>query len=160
VVVELSHAEADVPFLRMVIEEEKRLGAPIPVEALIVLARLRKERRLDLPTLAAAIQRDEPVARAVLERLVEAGLIVEHGIKKGRAYTLSAKVYRTLGQRADYVRQAGFDLIQQEQMIFQYVRKHGRITRQEAAGLCHLGSDQAKRILMHLTRIKKLKKQG
>jgi ATP-dependent DNA helicase RecG len=57
---------------------------------LIVLARLRKERRLDVQTVAAAIQKNESVARAVLERLVEAGLIEGRGATRGRTYTLSA----------------------------------------------------------------------
>jgi ATP-dependent DNA helicase RecG len=61
--------------------------------------------------------------------LVGAGLIEAHGVKKGRTYPLSAKVYQKLGQSADYVRQAGFDPIRQEQMVIQYVKKHGKIMR-------------------------------
>ncbi len=75
------------------------------------------------------------IARSVLERLVEAGLVEARGVKKGRTYTLSPLVYRELGQSADYVRQAGFEPIQQEQMVLQYVRTHGRITRKEAVEL-------------------------
>jgi ATP-dependent DNA helicase RecG len=56
--------------------------------------RLRQERRLDTTTLAHAIQRNEAIARSVLERLVEAGLVEAHGVKKGRTYTLSPQVYR------------------------------------------------------------------
>jgi len=105
-----------------VIEEENRRQSPLPVESLIALAQLRQARRIDTTTLARAIQRDETMARSVLERLVEAGLVQAQGIKKGRTYTLSPQVYRELGQSADYVRQAGFDSIQQEQMVNNYVR--------------------------------------
>lgn len=69
VVVQLSSAQADIPFLQMVIAEEERTGVRMPLDSLIVLARLRKERRLDVQTTAAAIQKNESVARAVLERL-------------------------------------------------------------------------------------------
>mgnify|MGYP002153835564 CR=1 FL=1 len=110
--------------------------------------------------LALAIQKNEPVARALLERLVEAGLVEPHGVKKGRTYTLSAKIYRKLGGRSDYIRQAGFEPIQQEQMVLQYVRKHGRITRGEAAELCRLGSHQAKRLMARLVRDGRIKMQG
>lgn len=160
VIVRLATAEADIPFLRLILEEEKRAGIPIQIESLIVLARLRKERRLDLPTLANALQREESSARALLERLVEAGLVEAYGIKKGRTYTLSARVYRELGQSFDYIRQAGFNLIQQEQMVLQYAQKHGRITRKETVELCRVSEDQASRILRKLDAKGKLKLIG
>ncbi len=69
---------------------------------------------------------------------------------RARTYTLSAQVYKRLGQGADYVRQAGFGPIQQEQMVLQYVRAQGRITRSEAAELCRLESEQAKRLLTRM----------
>jgi ATP-dependent DNA helicase RecG len=65
----------------------------------------------------------------VLERLVELGPIEARGLTNDRVYTLSAKVHLARGQSTGYVRQAGFDPIQQEQMVTQYLRDHGRITR-------------------------------
>ena len=64
---------------------------------------------------------------------------------------LSASAYRTLGDKAGYVRQRGFDPIQHEQMVLKYVEMHGRITRREAAELCQLSPDQAYRLLGRLT---------
>src|SRR5262249_10305391 len=110
--------------------------------------------------LAHEIQRDEVAARKVLERLLESGLVEAHGIKKGRTYTLSSKVYKGLGQPADYVRQAGFDPIQQEQMVLQFARNHGRITREHAAELCLISEDQASRLLKKLLSNKKLRRTG
>jgi ATP-dependent DNA helicase RecG len=160
VVIRLSSAGADVGFLRMILEAEERSGMVMPLDALIVLARLRRERRLGVNELADSIQKDESAARAVLERLTEAGLVEAHGVKKGRTYTLSAKVYRSMGQEAGYIRQAGFDLIQQEQMVMQYVRTNGRIKRQEAIDLCHLGPFQATRLLDKLVKSGQLERHG
>jgi ATP-dependent DNA helicase RecG len=95
-----------------------------------------------------------------MERLVEAGLVEAHGVRKGRTYTLSPKVYKALGQPADYVRQAGFDPIQQEQMVLQFVRNHGRITRRDAVALCRIGEDQARRLLTKLHSEGKLRRTG
>jgi ATP-dependent DNA helicase RecG len=81
---------------------------------------------------------------------VEAGLIEERGQKKGRTWHLSAATYRLLGDKAGYVRQRGFEPLQQQQMVLQYVEKHGRITRKEAAELCRLSPDQAYRLLTRL----------
>jgi len=160
VIVRLLSTEADIPFLRLIVEEESRTGTPISIDSLIILARLRRERRLDISVLASAIQKDESVARFTLELLVEKGLIEAHGVKKGRTYTLSAGVYRELGQRTDYVRQAGFDSIQQEQMVLQFAKKHKRITRKDVVELCKLNEDQASRLLRKLHASGKLELAG
>ena len=156
----LSGAAADMGLLRTIITEEKRLRHALPVESLIALGLLRQERRVDTPRLARQIQRDEDVARRLLERLVEAGLVQAHGVRKGRTYTLSPKLYQGMGETAAYVRQAGFDPIQQEQMVLQYVQSHGRITRKDAAALCQIGGFQAGRVLKKLVQDKKLVPQG
>jgi ATP-dependent DNA helicase RecG len=43
--------------------------------------------------------------------------VAAHGSGRGRTYTLCAKIYRKQGQKAYSIRQAGFDQIQQEQMV-------------------------------------------
>ena len=160
VTVLLSGAAADIGLLRTIIAEEKRLRHALPVESMIALALLRQERRADTTRLARQIQRDEHAARQVLERLVEAGLVQAHGARKGRTYTLSPKIYQLTGETAAYVRQAGFDPIQQEQMVLQYAQSHGRITRKDAAALCQISEDQASRLLRKLSSDKKLRPEG
>lgn len=160
VVVILPGGEADLDTLRTIIEEENRLHHALPIDSMIALSALRQNRRVDNVQLARQIQRDENTARQVLERLVEAGLVQAHGIKKGRTYTLSPKVYQQMGQPADYVRQAGFDPIQQEQMVLQYARVHQRITRKNAVSLCQISEDQASRLLRKLNSENKLKQEG
>jgi ATP-dependent DNA helicase RecG len=156
----LRSSEADIPFLTMIVEEEARTGSPISLNALIILSLLRTERRIDIAMVVQAIQKPETVARSMLERLVEAGLIGPHGIKKGRTYTLSANLYRQLGQSVDYIRQAGFDQIQQDQMVLRFVQDHGRITRKDVVDLCFLSPDQATRLLQRLVDEKKLYPNG
>ena len=82
---------------------------------------------------------------------MEVGLVEARGEGPGRAYHLSAAVYRRLGDKAGYVRQRGFDAVQHEQMVLQYAQSHGRITRAEAAELCQLTSVQARNLLRRLT---------
>lgn len=102
--------------------------------------------------LAPSIQKSEQEARATLEKLVEAGLVEAHGGGRARAYTLGAKVYRQIGQKAAYIRQAGFDPIQQEQMVLSYLDKHGAIRRAEVMDLCRITKDQAAKLLARLKR--------
>ena len=150
VVVRMSNAESDLDFLEMVLREEERTGRPMPLDSLIILSRLRQERRLTTGDLVPSTQKSEQQTRAALEKLAETGMVEAHGVGRGRTYTLSAKVYRKAGQKADYVRQAGFEPIQQEQMVLQYIDKHGSIKRADVADLCQLSLPQAYRLLKRL----------
>lgn len=150
VILRMSNAESDLDFLELVLRQEELTGRAMPLDSLIVLSRLRQERRLTTAELAPSIQKSEQEARAALEKLAEAGLVEAHGGGRGRAYTLSAKVYRKTGQKAAYIRQVGFDPIQQEQMVLSYIMKHGAIKRAEVMELCHLTKDQAYKLLRRL----------
>jgi ATP-dependent DNA helicase RecG len=160
VVVELNCSDADLGFLKLVLEQEQRVGGALPVDTLLILAELKAARRLDSQEIVKLIQKDLVTVRAVLERLVETGLVQAHGVRKGRTYTLSPSVYRELGQAVQYVRQAGFDPLQQEQMVLSYVDQHGRIRRQDVIELCRLGPDQARRLLQRLVKSGKLVLRG
>ena len=150
VTVAFSAGPADLGFLELVLEEENRAQSPLPVETLLALSTLRELRRVEVTEVARSIQKPITAARAVLERLVEAGLVRTHGQARGRTYTLSPSVYRRLGEDTGYVRQAGFDALQQEEMVKRYVREHGSIRRRDVAQLCGLGPQQATRLLAKL----------
>lgn len=145
---------ADLDFVQLVVTEENRQQRAFGVNELLVLAHLWRERTIDTLTAAQLVQRDEAQARAILENLIEAGLLERRGAKKGRTYLLSAGVYRALGQPAAYVRARGFEPEQMEQMVLQYVRAHGRVTRREVMELCRINANQAGYLL------KKLAHQG
>lgn len=109
---------------------------------------------------ARLVQKPEADARATLHRMVESGVVEERGQKKGRTWHLSAAAYRGLGDKAGYVRQRGFEPLQQEQMVLQYADKHGHISRREVADLCRIGSQQAYRLLRRLTASGRLRRVG
>ena len=148
--VTLPGGAADLDFVELVVTEENQRQRPFTVSELLALAYLWRERTMDTRTAAGLIQRDETQARAILESLVEVGLLEGRGAKRGRTYLLSAGVYRALGRPAAYVRAKGFERDQMEQMILQYVRAHGRITRRETMELCRIGANQAGYILRKL----------
>lgn len=155
----MTHVAADLEFLKMVVEQHEKLGEPM-VKPLIALIHLRDERRLTTQDLAPALQISASETRIVLETLLESGLVEAHGSGRGRSYTLSAKVYQQKGERAAYVRQAGFDAIQQEQMVLSYIDKHGSIKRADVMELCHLSGPQAYRLLKKLTERGLLQRTG
>jgi ATP-dependent DNA helicase RecG len=148
VVLVLPGGEANLDFVRLVVEESR--ARSLGLDELLVLNRLWQERSLATGEAAALIQKSETDARSVLALLAEAGLAEPRGQKKGRTWHLSAATYRRLGESAAYVRQRGFEPLQQEQMVLQYAGKHGRITRREAAELCQIASHQARDLLARL----------
>jgi ATP-dependent DNA helicase RecG len=160
VILRMSNAAADKDFLRLILQEEEKLGRTLPLDSLIILSRLRTERRMNTAALAENTQRGEAETRASLEKLVESGLVEAHGTGRGRAYTLSSGVYQTTGETVGYIRQAGFKPIQHEQMILNYIEKNGRIKREEVMELCMLTKDQAAKLLKRLKENNKIVQSG
>jgi len=159
VVLVLPGGKANLAFARLV-AEESQAQRPLGLDDLLLLNHLWLDRRLTTEEAARLIQKPEGEARGRLQRLVEAGLAEARGERKGRSWRLAAATYRRLGEKAAYVRQRGFEPVQQEQMVLQYVEKQGRITRAEAAELCNLSPDQAYRLLKRLTEGGRLTRQG
>ena len=152
VVLVLPGGEANLEFVGFLMEQQNRDGRPLGLDELLVLNRVFLERRIETRVAAQLIQKPEAEARGVLERLVERGLLEPRGEKKGRSYHLSAAVYRGIGQKAAYVRVRGIKPEQQRQKVLQYAKKHGRITRREAAEICQISDFQATRLLRGLVK--------
>lgn len=155
----LPGGKANLDFVRLVVEESQA-DRPLAMEDLLVLNHLWLDRRITTQEAARLTQKPESEARGRLQRLVERGLAEAKGAGKARVYHLSAETYRRLGEKAAYVRQRGFEPLQQEQMVLQYVGKHGRITRRDVADLCKLGPDQAFRLLRRLVEAGRLRRHG
>ena len=146
----LHGGKGSLQFTAFVYEQEKSDGKPLDLDELLVLNHLFFDRRADSERMGRLIQKGTAQGHAVLERLVERGLVEAKGEKKGRVYHLHATLYAQLGNPSGYVRTRGFESIQQEQMILQYIDAHGKIKRTDAMELCHLSKDQAYRILKRM----------
>ncbi|MDR1521173.1 MAG: AAA family ATPase, partial [Planctomycetota bacterium] len=107
-------------FTALVYEQDKA-GTPFAQDEMLVLNTLFLERRIDSERAGRLIQKGGGAGRAVLERLLEKGLIEGRGEKRGRVYSLSAAIYRRLGQTLASTRSRGFDQLQQTQMIMSLV---------------------------------------
>lgn len=142
---------ADLALARLILERDsprRRIG----VDEMLIVNAVGRERRTDAVRAAELIQRSPEAARAVLERLVEAGTLEAREERRERVYHLSAATYRALGAPAAHVRLRGIEPIQRETMILQYVDAHGRITRSQAADLCQVGPREARLALEKLVK--------
>lgn len=160
VVLRLSMATADEAFLKLVLEEENKRGGQVPIDSLIILDALREGRRLSIDKLAESVQKEVARVRTGVETLVEVGLLQAYGSGRGRSYTLSSHLYDLQGKRAEYIRQAGFNKLQSEQLVKNYIQQHKRITRSEVMTLCNMTQIQAYRLLKKLCDEKMIEKQG
>ncbi len=151
--------EASLAFTTLVYRQNRE-GQPLSLDEMLVLNHLQSERRADVQTVGRLIQQGEARARAVLERLVERGLVEARGERRARTYLLSASLYRELGSPAGYVRASGFDKIQRETMILQYVEAHERITRRDTMELCNINDNQASHLLRRMAAEGKLRQEG
>ncbi len=160
VVLRLATVDADESFLKLVVDEERKLGRDLPIDSLIALAALRELKRLGTEELAVHIQREPAQAKRTLELLLEAGLVQAHGATKGRTYTLAPGVYQADGDKAAYTRQTGFSALQHEQLVLNYVRQHQAIRRADVMELCRLSEGQAKELLKRMKASGQLQLEG
>ncbi len=142
------------------VEEARRAGHPYTLDELLVMNAVRHERRISPADAATALQTSLESARSQLNRLVERGLLEVSGAGRTRTYHLAASVYRRLGDPTGYVRTRGFEPLQHEQLVLNYVVRHGSIARREAAELCQLESRQAQRLLTRMRDEDKLVMEG
>jgi ATP-dependent DNA helicase RecG len=160
VVLKLATDDADLAFLRLVVEEEYRQHKPLPIDSLIALATLRSAKRLSADQLAAAIHRDSTQAHKTLEALNELGLVEAHGATRSRTDTLAPVIYQAMGDEAAYTRQVGFSKLQNEQLVLNYVAQYGQIQRAGVMELCRLTKDQASKLLAKLRDQNRLVQNG
>lgn len=156
--VRLRGAPADTELAAFIAEGDQ--FQDLRIEYLQVLHEVRSESRISTDRAAELLQVTPGEARAKLNELVRRGLLEARGESRGRTYLLSASVHRRLGDAPGYVRTRGFDTIQHEQMVRQYVEKFGAITRRAAADLCSLDSGQASRLLRRMAADGKLELRG
>lgn len=142
--------ESSLDFAAFIFEQERN-GKVFSLDDLLIMNELYYDRRIDAATAGRLIQKGTVEARRVLEHLHELGLVEGRGERSGRIYHLSSALYKRFHMKAEYVRAKGFEPIQQEQMVIDYVKEHGTIRRAEVAELCKINDIQAKHLVRRIT---------
>lgn len=148
----IQKAEPDLAFTKMISNEENRLGRSLPINSLLILSALQSQRRLTISEIAEVTNIGEIHAKAVVEKLVEAGLVDAGGNNKARFYILSSKVYKEQDNIVGYVRQTGIDAVKYEAWIMELIqRQGGKITRDNVVELLNVTPPQAYRLLKKMS---------
>ncbi len=149
----------DQAFVRMISEEQRRLGHSLSIYSLLVLNTLKQLHQATLHTIADTLKRDETRLRPVIESLVESGLIEAIGSGRGRSYILSPRAYGKENTAA-YVRQKGIDELRYAELVLELAKKQKKIKRADVIALLHISPAKAFRILQHLAKEEKLSLHG
>ena len=147
----------DKAFIKMIAEEQSKIGRPLSINALLILNALKSNRRLRLGELAPMIHLNEYKVRTTVEKLVESGLVEADGNGNSRAYILSVALYKNADNVIGYVRQTGIDRVRYPELVLKFAKNNqGKVTRKDVMQLLHLNQGQAYRLLVKMTEEGKL----
>lgn len=159
VILFIPRAKADMSFAKMIADEQNRRGIPLTINYLLILSKLKEERRMDVDRLLETTHINRNRLLIILENLHEEGLIETFGSGRSKTYTLSRSLYKQAGKGKEYVRQTGIDKIRYSEMILKLAKEQdGYITKNDVVELLHIGKQQAYKYIAELVQEKKLEK--
>ena len=151
----IQRAKADLPFAKLVADEQNRQGKPLSIYTLMILSLLKNERRCNIDRMIEITNLSENKVRSAVENMIEMGLVEASGNGKNRSYILGKKIYREINESIQYVRQTDIDSIRYPELVLKLARtQDGIITKQDICDLLKITPSQAYSL------IKKLQKEN
>lgn len=151
----IPRSDADIEFMRMILDEQEREGKELPFNTLLVLSCIRSGRRLSAELIREATGIDTLRLTQILEDQVESGLLEVRDEGNNRTYSLSARLYQKRDK--EYVRQHPIDEVRFPEMILQLAAKQdGSVTRSDVEELLHVNSSAAASLIRDLRKRGKL----
>ena len=145
VTVTLGRGPADLDFVRLALQANRRLDRSPGVDDLLALWEMWREGSVDAPMLAPLLQQDLAHAASVLTGLAQAGLLQG----EGPTYRLATGLRRDTGETRD-----------PEAAILAHAQAHGQVTRREVVELCEMTERQAEYRLKQLVQAGRLQLVG
>lgn len=140
--------EPDLGLVRLRIEEERRNGA-LTLPQLLLLDRIWRGGEVGLEEAATLTQREAPETSQVLASLVDRGLCHAEQVRGRGRWRLSAATAQSAHPPQGHAA-----------AVLAHVRRHGQITRSEAATLCGIAPRAATRLLRQLSESGALQRVG
>ena len=147
VVLFIARGKADLPFMKIIMDEQQRTGKELGINPLLILSALKSYRKLSKSELIKITHIPSVRIGIILENMVESGLIEETG---KNIFILSKNLYTGTGKAKEYVRQAGIDKIRYPEMILKLAKTQGSITKGDIVQLLHVTPSEAYRQLREL----------
>ena len=156
----LPRSVPDKAFVELLAEERERSGKSMSLDGLLILDKLKSERRCGFDVLSGSLDMSDQRLRTVLGQLTEAGLVESAGVGARRTYMLGAKVYRRSGRAMDYVRQSDIDRVRYPELIIKLMHEQKSVSKNDVMELLHLEGNQAYYQLRKLVLEGRAKKVG
>lgn len=150
----IQRSKPDQQIVRLVSNEQNRLGRPLSINFLLVLNTLKDLPKSSVSQIAEAINISETVIKSILDSAIEAGIVEGFGNGKGRTYILSSRVYNTKVAKIGYVRQVDIDETRYPELINNLAKKSEFVSRADIVQLLHVSPSKA------YTLLRKLVEQG
>jgi ATP-dependent DNA helicase RecG len=145
VVVQLDRGPADLRFTRAVLEYERTAERRLAVREILILAGLRRSRKLTLTEIASAyLQTAEHKARTTVDALLAAHLVAAHGRTRAKFYTLGPVFLHLLEDSIPVATYVTPTEEEQENQVLAILRERGQIRRKDITSVIGLTEDQAK----------------
>ena len=153
----IQRAKADLPFAKLVADEQNRQGKPLSIYTLMILSLLKNERRCNIDRMIEITNLSENKVRSAVENMIEMGLVEASGNGKNRSYILGKKIYREINESIQYVRQTDIDSIRYPELVLKLARtQNGIITKQDICDLLKITPSQAYSLIKKLQRENKI----
>jgi ATP-dependent DNA helicase RecG len=148
----LNDGPANIAITRMVAERDVP-GRRLSLDELLLLNTMAREQEpIGIGRASGLIQRLEGPTRAVLDRLVESGLLDGWDDRRERVYYFTSPIARALGVEDLDEDVAAEHAGERERKILEHVDLHGKITRSAVAELFGLEGREARTVLEKLVR--------
>lgn len=144
----------DIQIAEMVSNEQNRLGRPLPINTLLILNYLKDAPRSDIHQISEALNIQETIAKTVLEKSIDTGIVEAYGSGRGRSYILSKRVYKEKGgaNNIGYVRQVDIDETRHLELIKNLAQNNEFISRADVVQLLHVNENRAYWLLKKLVK--------
>ena len=153
----IQRAKPDIPFAKLIADEQNRQGKPLSIYTLMILSVLKIERRSTVSRIVEITNLSENKVRSAVENMLELGLVEASGKGKDRTYILGKKLYRENKKTIQYVRQTDIDSIRYPELVMKLAStQDGVITKQDVVELLKITPTQAYAVIRQLTQEGKL----
>ena len=154
----IASATEHVDFVKFIVKEQDTKQIFLSLSELMIMRYVADNKQIKLDKAQELTQVSEDEVRRSLANLIRYGLLET----SGKEYMLTARVYEAVKSDVEYTRDKKVQYIRAKEMIAEYIKMHGSITKVTVQELCGFSEQQARRALekMQKENIIKLTKAG
>lgn len=139
----VASATEHIDFVKFIVKEQDTKQIFLSLSELMIMRYVADNRQIKLDKAQELAQISEDEVRKSLTNLIRYGLLET----SGKEYMLTARVYEAVKSDVEYTRDKTVQYIRAKEMIAEYIKMHGSITKVTVQELCGFSKEQARRTL-------------